>query len=153
MDNAERELLESGRPVQIFHIGSVGQMNPSATTVTNHYYGDQFVPKEEGDADDRRQVPQDEEHGGEQSAQTELFHFIHPSVTPAEEQVIHSQVQRLVRRFGIQEICRFLTEMKNNQKLLLPQGVKIVYDELKRMGLPADGEGFDYKTFAKYYKN
>lgn len=153
MDNAEKELLESGRPVQIFHIGTVGQMNPSATTVTNHYYGDQFVPKEEGEVVNNQQSLQDEERGGELSAQTELFHFIHPSVPPAEEHEIHRQVQRLVRRFGIQEICRFLTEMKNNQKLLLPQGVKIVYDELRRMGLPADGEGFDYKTFAKYYKN
>lgn len=37
--------MGSGRPVQIFHIGSVGQLNPNATTVTNNYYGDQFVPK------------------------------------------------------------------------------------------------------------
>jgi len=47
MDKEERDLIESGRPVQIFHIGSVGQMNPNATTVTNNYYGDQFVPKNE----------------------------------------------------------------------------------------------------------
>jgi len=45
MDKDEKDLIESGRTVQIFHIGSVGQMNPNATTVTNNYYGDQFVPQ------------------------------------------------------------------------------------------------------------
>lgn len=38
--------MDSGKPVVIYHIGNVGQMNPSATTVNNIYYGDQFVPEE-----------------------------------------------------------------------------------------------------------
>ena len=38
--------MDSGRPVVIYNIGNVGQMNPSATTVNNIYYGDQFVPEE-----------------------------------------------------------------------------------------------------------
>lgn len=47
MDEATKAALESGRPVTVFNIGSVGQMNPAATTVTNNYYGDQFAPKQE----------------------------------------------------------------------------------------------------------
>ncbi len=38
--------MESGRPVMVFNIGSVGQLNPNATEVHNVYYGDQFVPQE-----------------------------------------------------------------------------------------------------------
>lgn len=39
-----QQAIQDGRPVMIFHIGTIGQMNPSATTVHNTYYGDQFVP-------------------------------------------------------------------------------------------------------------
>lgn len=45
MNEEEQSAIKSGKPVMIFHINSVGQMNPSATTVTNNYYGDQFVPE------------------------------------------------------------------------------------------------------------
>lgn len=45
MDEATKHAIESDKPVMIFNIQSVGQMNPSATTVNNTYYGDQFVPK------------------------------------------------------------------------------------------------------------
>lgn len=45
MNEEEQLAIESGKPVMIFHINSVGQMNPSATTVTNNYYGDQFAPE------------------------------------------------------------------------------------------------------------
>lgn len=47
MDEETKAAMESGKPVMIFHINSVGQMNPSATTVNNHYWGDEFVPVED----------------------------------------------------------------------------------------------------------
>lgn len=40
-----QQAIQDGRPVMIFHIGTIGQMNPSATVVHNTYYGDQFVPQ------------------------------------------------------------------------------------------------------------
>lgn len=49
MDEETKSAMESGKPVMIFHINSIGQMNPSATTVNNTYYGDQFVPVEDAD--------------------------------------------------------------------------------------------------------
>lgn len=45
-DDETREAMESRRPVNIFHIGTVGQMYPTATHVTNNFYGDQFAPKD-----------------------------------------------------------------------------------------------------------
>ena len=46
MNEETKAAMESGRPVMVFNIGSVGQLNPNATEVHNVYYGDQFVPKE-----------------------------------------------------------------------------------------------------------
>ena len=46
MDETTKAAMESGRPLTIFHIKEVHQLNPNATHITNHYYGDQFVPKD-----------------------------------------------------------------------------------------------------------
>ena len=46
MDEITKAAMESGRPLTIFHINEVHQLNPNATQITNHYYGDQFVPKD-----------------------------------------------------------------------------------------------------------
>ena len=47
MDETTKTAMDSGRPLTIFHIGEVHQLNPNATQVVNHYYGDQFVPKDQ----------------------------------------------------------------------------------------------------------
>lgn len=80
-----------------------------------------------------------------------LFHFIHPEIGTDEEQRIHQQVKRLVNRFGVQEICKYLGQLAEQNKIFLPQSVEVAYTEMKRMGMP-DGEGYAYKTFAKYYR-
>ena len=84
-------------------------------------------------------------------ADEELFHFIHPEVDNAHSMSVHQQVKRLVNRFGVKEICEYLTKMAGDKKILLPQSVKNAYEELVRMGMP-DGEGYALKTFEKYYK-
>lgn len=82
----------------------------------------------------------------------ELFHFIHPSLDVEEEMNIHSQVKRLVKRQGIQEICAYLQQLAKDKKILLPKSVSSAYSELVRMGM-STGEGFNEKTFNKYYKS
>lgn len=82
----------------------------------------------------------------------ELFHFIHPNVGADDEVGVHNEVKRLVRRYGIQEICGYLSAMADQHKVLLPVSVQTAYDELVRMGMPSGEKGFDYKTFAKYYR-
>lgn len=82
----------------------------------------------------------------------EMFHFVHPSVSEAEEWQVHNEVKRLVKSFSMQEICLYLSDMKKKCKVLLPQNMKTAYDELVRMGLPVDREGFAVKTFEKYYR-
>lgn len=100
----------------------------------------------------QKQAPQDGVTGSDAiPVDEDLFHFIHPEVDDAEAVKVHQQVKRLVSRFGIQQICDYLSQMASERKILLPPGVKTAYDELVRMGMP-EGEGFAYKTFEKYYK-
>lgn len=81
----------------------------------------------------------------------ELFHFIHPSVDSEHECQIHQEVKRLLARQKIQEICSYLKTLADEKKILLPQSPSAAYTELVRMGMPS-GEGFNEKTFQKYYK-
>ena len=81
----------------------------------------------------------------------ELFHFIHPEADDSEEVKIHQAVKKLVKRFGVKEICDYLSQMAREKKVLLPQKPNVAYDELVRMGMP-NGERFALKTFEKYYR-
>lgn len=77
--------------------------------------------------------------------------FVHPSVDVEEQWQIHDEIVRLVARQGIQEICKYLSQLSEAQKVLLPQNAEKAYNELVRLGMP-DGEGYSLKTFTKYYK-
>ena len=77
--------------------------------------------------------------------------FIHPSVDADQEWQIHDQIARLVARQGIQEICKYLSQLSDDKKVLLPQNAEKAYNELVRLGMP-DGEGYSLKTFMKHYK-
>jgi len=90
--------------------------------------------------------PAADNHGDE-----ELCHFVHPSFSGDEAWQIHNEVKNLVRRQAIQEICRHLTAMAKEKKILLPQNPSSAYSELVRLGMPT-GTGFNIKTFQKYYR-
>lgn len=92
-------------------------------------------------------LPTKEEH----ESKEELFKFIHPAISGEEEKQIHEQVKKLVARQGIQEICKYLKMLESEDKIFLPQSADVAYNELIRMGMPS-GEGFNIKTFMKYYK-
>ena len=77
--------------------------------------------------------------------------FVHPSVDVEEQWQIHDEIVRLVARQGIQEICKYLTQLSADKKVLLPQNAEKAYNELVRLGMP-NGEGYSLKTFTKYYK-
>ena len=80
----------------------------------------------------------------------ELFHFIHPELDDVEAWRIHDAVKRVVKLQGIQMICQYLIQLKNEKKVLLPPNPSVAYAELVRMGMP-NGEGFNEITFRKYY--
>ena len=79
-----------------------------------------------------------------------LFHFVHPELDETEAWRIHDAVKRIVKLQGIQMICQYLVQLKDEKKVLLPPNPSAAYAELVRMGMP-DGEGFNEATFRKYY--
>ena len=85
-----------------------------------------------------------------QERNEELFHFVHPELDETEAWRIHDAVKRIVKLQGIQMICQYLTQLKDEKKVLLPPNPSAAYTELVRMGMP-DGEGFNEATFRKYY--
>ena len=80
----------------------------------------------------------------------ELFHFVHPEIEGDEAWRVHDALKRVVRLQGIQMICQYLSQLRNEKKVLLPPNPSAAYSELVRMGMPS-GEGFNEITFRKYY--
>ena len=64
---------------------------------------------------------------------------------------MHREVENLVKRFDLQDICERLNQLKKEDKILLPSNTTNALKELQRMGLPTEKRGFDYKTFSKKY--
>ena len=108
-------------------------------------------PSQQPSAEAENNQPQSSQHADHESTE-ELFHFIHPSVDEDQEWAIHRVVKRLVKCYGVQEICSYLKQMAAEKKVLLPQMPSAAYAELVRMGMPS-GEGFNESTFRKYYVN
>ena len=79
-----------------------------------------------------------------------LCSLIHPSVEKDRELLIHNEIKRLVTRHRLQDICSYLLQMRNENKILLPISPQLAYAELVRMGMP-HGDGFSEKNFQKYY--
>jgi hypothetical protein len=90
------------------------------------------------------------ENGNENGGGEELFHFVHPELDESEAWRIHNAVKRVVRLQGLQMICQYLVQLKNEKKVLLPPNPSAAYEELVRLGMP-NGEGFNETTFRKYY--
>ena len=80
----------------------------------------------------------------------ELFHFVHPELDDEEAWRVHDAVKRVVKLQGLQMICQYLSQLRGENKVLLPPNPSAAYTELVRMGMP-NGEGFSETTFRKYY--
>ena len=107
--------------------------------------------KEEKGKGKRVSNPEEAEEPAEIAKPKEIFRFVHPALEEEDEWRVHREVERLVKRFDVQEICMRLNQLKKEGKVLLPQNTKNAHEELKRMGMPAEKAGFEYKTFCKYY--
>ena len=101
-------------------------------------------------ADEGQQATRQQPAANNQERNEELFHFVHPELDETEAWRIHDAVKRIVKLQGIQMICQYLMQLKDEKKVLLPPTPSAAYTELVRMGMP-DGEGFNENTFRKYY--
>ncbi|MBL1009692.1 MAG: hypothetical protein JJO71_39410 [Escherichia coli] len=85
------------------------------------------------------------------ASKKDIFRFVHPALEEEAGWKEHREVERLVKRFDVQEICMRLNQLKKEGKVLLPQNTRNAHEELIRMGMPTGKAGFEYKTFCKYY--
>jgi hypothetical protein len=66
---------------------------------------------------------------------------------------IHFEVKRLVINYSIQDICSYLAKRDFvDHEILLPTDPQPAYNELVRMGMPADEKGFSPVTFRKHHR-
>ena len=81
----------------------------------------------------------------------ELCHFVHPEIEDKEAWSIHYSIKRLVAHQKVPEICQYLKELKKKGKILLPQNPSVVYNELRRLGMP-NSDGYSDKYFSAWFK-
>lgn len=82
-----------------------------------------------------------------------LFKYIHPSVlSVTARQQVHAEVQNLVRQFAMPDICRYLRQMRRENRVYLNVKPEAMFAELHRMGMPPETTpGFSYKNFMNYF--
>lgn len=139
--------FEEGSNCQVFNGDITGCVFAMPGSNVNHYGG----KEEKGSTEDNASTT---EEGCTASIgeDEELCRFIHPTVDNRSQEIqIHNEVKRLVRSQGVKDICSYLQVMKADKKILLPESPSKAYQEMVRMGMPS-GEGFNEKTFQKYYK-
>ncbi|MBP3789879.1 MAG: hypothetical protein J6I52_09725 [Prevotella sp.] len=122
----------------------IGHIEDGGIGVQKVYNGTGVQNIEEG------QLASQQPAANNQERNEELFHFVHPELDETEAWRIHDAVKRVVKLQGIQMICQYLMQLKDEKKVLLPPNPSAAYAELVRMGMP-DGEGFNENTFRKYY--
>ena len=119
--------------------------------IAKDFFADETeVTEENYEAEVTEKASETNEAAGE-GFQKELFHFVHPALDEDEGWKVHKEVERLVKQFDVQEICKRLNILKKEGKVLLPQNTKNAHEELIRMGMPIEKGRFGYKTFCKYY--
>ena len=96
------------------------------------------------------QIKTEEQTVAAEKRNEELFHFVHPELDEAEAWKVHRAVKRLVEFQKVADICKYMKELKDKGKVLLPESPKTAYEELVRMGMPR-GEGFSEKNFSNSY--
>lgn len=73
-----------------------------------------------------KEKSEEAEEPAEKAMPKEIFRFVHPALEEEEEWRVHREVERLVKRFDVQEICMRLNQLKKDGKVLLPQNRKML---------------------------
>lgn len=119
--------------------------------IAKDFFAEGTEEKNEAEVMDEAEVDDENIEAVGEASKKEIFRFVHPALEDEDGWKVHREVERLVKRFDVQEICMRLSQLKKEGKVLLPQNTKNAHEELKRMGMPTEKAGFEYKTFCKYY--
>lgn len=83
----------------------------------------------------------------------EEFKYIHVAVTDdAERMTIHKMVCNIVKLPKMQLICDELYKLMKGKKILCSVNPDAMLNELRRLGMPAEQDGFSQKNFQHYYR-
>ena len=85
-----------------------------------------------------------------QERNEERFHYVHVDLDDEEAWHVHYAVKRLVDNYKLSDICKHLSQLKKERKVMLPSEASEMYNELVRLGMP-NGDGFALKTFRNKY--
>ena len=122
-------------------------------TVVTEENNEAEVTEENNEAEvaEEAEVTEEAFEAAGEASKKEIFRFVHPALEEEDGWKVHREVERLVKRFDVQDICMRLNQLKKEGKVLLPQNTRNAHEELKRMGMPTEKAGFLYKTFCKYF--
>ena len=116
--------------------------------IAKDFFAEETVVTEENN---ETEVTEEAFEAAGEALKKEIFRFVHPALEEEDGWKVHREVERLVKRFDVQDICMRLNQLKKEGKVLLPQNTRNAHEELKRMGMPTEKAGFEYKTFCKYF--
>ena len=161
----KKEMTDSTKPMteqrqnvnQTFNFyAPIGQQIAHVDKIEAHFDKDMTMHVDDSDGalsvDNGKGNADFSDNGKPDCTADDMFRFIHPSLDAEETQAVHREVVNLCKRFGIQEICTHLYILASDRKILLPISPMSAFEELRRIGMPADRKGYDYRTFTKYYK-
>lgn len=122
--------------------------------IAKDFFAEETVVTEENneaEVAEEAEVTEEAFEAAGEASKKEIFRFVHPALEEEDGWKVHREVERLVKRFDVQDICMRLNQLKKEGKVLLPQNTRNAHEELKRMGMPTEKAGFEYKTFCKYF--
>lgn len=83
-----------------------------------HYNG--YSEDKEKQSQSQKEISEEEKvtlKTNQEALQKEIFRFVHPSLEESEEQMVHREVERLVKRFDMKEICIRLSQIEKGQEI------------------------------------
>ena len=118
----------------------IGQQIAHVDKIEAHFDKDMTMHYDESDGtlsvDNGKENADFSDNGKSDCPADDLFRFIHPSLEDADAQAVHREVVKLCKYYGVQDICNYLEALVSERKI----------------GMPTDNPGYEYKTFIKYYK-
>lgn len=114
--------------------------------------GKQIVYGRQPESDAKPSEPAQQTPTAAQTSNEDLFKYIHYEVTDDDERLhIHKSVCNIVRLPKMQQICKALAELKKDNKILSSVDQSAMLAELRRLGMPADQQGFSDQNFYSFY--
>lgn len=156
-DNEEVRVVADARPTiqqTMNFYGSIGQQIAHVDKIEAHFDKESNMQVEHADEISEAAALPVQNPVKTLSPVENVCSFIRPGVTDDEQRLqIHYEIKNLVANFSLADICSYLSQMVKDGKILLPISPQVAFDELHRLGLPsAETNGYNYKTFCKYYR-